>query len=108
MVRIQFSEHAINDRSDRIVKIATSMGFGNIIETIESENHYGPTRHCLTDTGVIIVKPAKEEKVITMYAISEGKLKNFYAQAAKSVPLYLLKVVRSNVKRYRDLVFENA
>ena len=74
MTRIVFSKHAIEDRTDRIVKIATAMGFGEVIEEFPSENYMGPTRHCLTNTGVIIVKPRDKEEVITMFAVSETKM----------------------------------
>ena len=104
MTRIVFSKHAIEDRTDRIVKIATAMGFGEVIEEFPSENYMGPTRHCLTNTGVIIVKPRDKEEVITMFAVSDTKMRNYYEKAAKAIPLYMIKVARQNKKRFLDLV----
>ena len=58
MKKVEFSNHALFDREERIVWIATEVGFGEVIDTIVI---YDEERNCrrveLTETGVAIIKP---------------------------------------------------
>ena len=66
MKKVEFSSHALFDREERIVWIATEVGFGQVVDTIQIydvERNY--RRIELTETGVAIIKAVEEEFVIT-------------------------------------------
>ena len=48
--------HLIEDRMDRVVFIATKVGFGEIVEEFYIEDNHGKHYECVTSTGVIIIK----------------------------------------------------
>ena len=51
--------HLIEDRMDRVVFIATKVGFGEIVEEFYIEDNHGKHYECVTSTGVIIsTRPA--------------------------------------------------
>lgn len=99
MKKVEFSNHALFDREERIVWIATEVGFGEVIDTIviydEERNH---RRVELTETGVAIIKAVDEEFVITMYCPTQRQLKNWYGTQG-AVPIHLWNVAKRNEKR---------
>ena len=99
VVKVEFSEHALEDREERIVWIATKVGFGNVVDTIVTHDaERGYRRVELTSTGVAIFKPMDKEIVITMYLLSMRKLIAFYG-GKDHVPIHLLNVVKRNEKK---------
>ena len=57
MTKTKFSKHALNDREDRIVWIATEIGFGQVLDTIQIYDVDRSYRRVeLTETGVAIIK----------------------------------------------------
>ncbi len=106
MIKIEFSEHAKADREERIIRIATTVGFGEVIECFPEHNKYGDTMHCLTDTGIIIVKDRQQTKVITMFPCSEAKLLAYWKIHRKSAPPTTIRKVIQNNQRKRKFLFE--
>ena len=99
MTKVKFSEHALEDREERIVWIATKVGFGEVIDTIVVYDvERGYRRVELTSTGVAVFKPMDKENVITMYLLSMRKLIAFYG-GKNYVPIHLLNVVKRNEKK---------
>ena len=99
MTKVKFSEHALEDREERIVWIATEVGFGEVVDTIVTYDvERGYRRVELTSTGVAIFKPMDKEIVITMYLLSMRKLIAFYG-GKNHVPIRLLNVVKRNEKK---------
>lgn len=75
MKKVEFSSHALFDREERIVWIATEVGFGEVVDTItiyDEERNY--RRVELTETGVAIIKAADKEFIITMYLPTQRQL----------------------------------
>ena len=99
MVKIHFSEHAQYDRQDRIVRIATSIGFGEVVHIFRRKNQYGYTRHCITSTGVVVIKDDKQETVITMFACTEKQLLGYYNNRKPPNAVYKA-VMRNSKKKY--------
>jgi hypothetical protein len=60
---MKMSKHAQFDRTDRLVYIATTVGFGEVIIRHEREDSV----ECITDTGVVMIKSLKEDFLITAY-----------------------------------------
>lgn len=87
-----FSEHLLHDRMDRMVKIATTIGFGVIIEEFEAVDKY----YCLTDTGVILIKSLDKTKVITAFPAHLDRIFALYKTANKFPPKTIIRIIRNN------------
>lgn len=99
MKKVQFSSHALFDREERIVWIATEVGFGEVVDTIQIHDEDRSYRRVeLTDTGVAIIKAVNEEFVITMYLPTQRQLIKWYG-SKNAVPIHLLNVAKRNEKR---------
>ena len=103
MTKIEFSEHATNDRTERIVRIATTIGFGEEIAQFNRHNKYGKTVHCLTSTGVVIIKDYTQSKIITMYAMTLAQMLTYYNKSR--APQVIYRAVVNNEKK-RKFLFE--
>ena len=99
MKKVEFSSHALFDREERIVWIATKVGFGEVVDTItiydEERNH---RRVELTETGVAVIKAVDKEFVITMYLPTQRQLVKWYG-SKNAVPIRLLNIAKRNEKR---------
>lgn len=74
---LKMSKHTKTDRLDRMVYIATTVGFGNIVlERVE-----GDKRECLTDTGVLLIKALQTDFLITAFIVSIDKANALYKSA---------------------------
>lgn len=99
MKQTKLSKHAKNDRPDRILWIATEIGFGQLVDTIQIYNvDRGYRKVELYETGVAVVKALDEELVITMYVPAQHQLIKWYGYK-NSVPIRLLNVAKRNEKR---------
>lgn len=90
--RHQISKHMREDRLDRAVFIATTIGYGKIIYERKAEER--DTISCLTDTGVMIVKNSAGV-IITMY------IANFQQMAYctyNNAPQWLINTIKKNEK----------
>ena len=99
MKKTKFTRHALEEREDRIVWIATEVGFGQVVDTIQIYDvERGYRRVELTETGVAIIKAVDEEVVITMYLPTQRQLVKWYG-SKNAVPIRLLNVAKRNEKR---------
>lgn len=85
------SYHIQNDRVDRITKIATTIGFGEIIK----ETTHKGADILLSDTGVIFVVSKVTKVIITIYP---GSVKEITAIYHGKMPQSLFKQVLRNEK----------
>jgi hypothetical protein len=101
MTKQEISRHIIQDRMERMVLIATTIGYGNIIREFVTDGKFGKIRQCITDTGVMILKECETDKVITLYAITIDRLIATYRAEAPNerIPQYLYKTVLNNQKK---------
>ena len=96
ITKITFSEHLLKDRMDRMVKIATTIGFGVIIEEFRATDKY----YCLTDTGVILIKSLDRAKVITAFPAHLDRIYALYKSVDKFPPKNIIRIIRNNeIKR---------
>jgi hypothetical protein len=99
MKKTKFSRHALEEREDRIVWIATEVGFGQVVDTIQIYNvDRGYRRVEFYETGVAVVKALDEELVITMYVPAQHQIIKWYGDK-NLVPIRLLNVAKRNEKR---------
>ena len=85
MELMKISEHGRIDRVERITRIITELGIGEIILTIE---HREMKRlECLTSTGVILIKSSTDNVVITAYVASIDRAVAMYkSQGIQHLP----------------------
>lgn len=99
MKKTKFSRHALEEREDRIVWIATEVGFGQVVDTIQIYDVERSYRRVeLTETGVAIIKAVDEDMVITMYLPTQRQLISWYGDK-NLIPIRLLNVAKRNEKR---------
>lgn len=89
--------HLIEDRMDRVVFIATKVGFGEIVEEFYIEDNHGKHYECVTSTGVIIVKDLSKKVVVTMFVGRMGQIKRLYGD--KEIPRNLKITIKRNEKK---------
>lgn len=99
MKQSKLSEHVVVDHPDRILWIATEIGFGQLIDTIQIYDvDRGYRRVELYETGVAVIKAVDEEFVITMYLPTQRQLIKWYGNK-NSVPIRLLNISKRNEKK---------
>ena len=105
-MRITLSHHLTADRLERMTAIATTIGFGKIVEEFEDDIYGEPTWHCLTDTGVLLVKSADKTKVITLYVATAHRISAYYYKKRnhQPAPAYLMRIAKNN-ERKRPYLF---
>lgn len=92
--RWKFSAHALNDRSDRIAYIATTVGFGTVIARRKVIDERGAVKRLLTDTGVVLVTDLTETTILTMWIADPTQVKSFYPEGQRNMAVLRL------VKKY--------
>ena len=65
---IKMSEHATNDRIERLTYIATEIGIGEPVLSYLDETTYRLV--ILTDTGVVVIENSYTEELVTAYVAS--------------------------------------
>lgn len=100
-LRIRFSNHALRERADRIIYIATTIGFGEVIARKVVEDERGKAIRLLTDTGVIIVTDLHEEYILTMWIANPTQVKDFYPDGVRNQAVLRL------VKKYMEKGYQD-
>lgn len=97
--RIQMTSHVIDDRLDRLTYIAMNVGFGNVI--LERIHEDSKKRDCFTDTGVLLIKDAYKEVLITAYIPDIDKVTAIYRNCGyATTPQEIVRLVKKNRKHY--------
>ena len=97
MERFIPTKHLTEDRMDRVVFIATTIGFGEIVEEFYIEDNHGKHYECVTSTGVIIIKDLSKKVIITMFVGRMAQVKRLYGD--REIPKNLKAVVKRNEKK---------
>lgn len=100
-LHIRFSNHALNERADRIVYIATTIGFGEVIARKLVVDERGKAMRLLTDTGVVIVTDPHEKCILTMWIADPTQVKDFYPDGIRNQAVLRL------VKKYMEKGYQN-
>lgn len=91
------TKHLTEDRMDRVVFIATTIGFGEIVEEFYIEDNHGKHYECVTSTGVIIIKDLSKKVIITMFVGRMAQVKRLYGD--REIPKNLKAIVKRNEKK---------
>ena len=88
------SKHLLDDRFDRVMHIATTVGFGEIAYKKPLQKADGWA--VLTTTGVLLVTDKHDSFIITMYLVTITQLLAIFKG---DVPCELKKVVKENMRK---------
>lgn len=97
MAKEKFSKHFVQDRADRYVTIASKVGFGTVLYSINRTSSDGREVIMeLTTTGVVFVR-AMDRTIITMYCATIPIAKGYFN--IDKLPRELLFAICTNQKR---------
>lgn len=101
MLNAILSPHALNDRVDRLAYIHNTVGFG---DKVEAEWFDGNKVLQLTDTGVVMVKGATDDMLVTAYIATLAQAIRIYYNGLglKTLPRWLYKKVTRNQQFYKE------
>ena len=97
MMKMEMTKHATNDRIDRMVYIAQTIGFGEKI-VCEGFRRDKGTRQCITENGILIVKMPYEEKMVTAYIPTLEQAGMIYKSAGLRMPDWIVRKIKKNQK----------
>lgn len=93
-MKITMTKHVVNDRMERMMYIAQNIGWGEILVEVQSSND---TRMCLTSTGVVLIKPLYEERLVTAYVANINDVTWLYRSiGCTRVPSFMFTKVQKN------------
>lgn len=87
------SKHLLEDRADRLMSIATTVGFGEIIYKRKLEHKSAWA--VFTNTGVMLITDIHDSFIVTMYLPA---VKQVTAIFNGNIPQDLYKILRKNEK----------
>lgn len=97
--KTKMTKHFREERLHRAVFIGMTIGFGDVVhEHMVFDEQRGYRLHCVTNTGVDIIKDPASKAVITAYIMTVSQLKKLFDNEG-DIPLSLLSVVRRNEKQ---------
>lgn len=88
------SKHLLEDRSDRLISIATTVGFGEI--TYKRKLAKGIGWAVFTDTGVMLVTDIHDSFIVTMYLVSMKQASSIFNG---EIPVDLFEIIKRNQKK---------
>lgn len=97
-MKIQMTQHVLNDRMERMLYIAEHIGWGEVIMEVENT---ATTCMCLTSTGVMLVKNLGHDTLITAYLPNHNDLMYMCkALGYNRIPIIVENKMRKNHKHY--------
>lgn len=104
MITMTMSNHAINDRLDRLASCIELLGMSKFI--LEVKSHKDPTAvMCLTSTGIIFILNKDTRKVVTGFMATPERVYALYKNAGyEKVPSKIYNRVLKNCSRYSYLL----
>lgn len=97
-MKMQMTQHVLNDRMERMLYIAEHVGWGEVIMEVENT---ATTCMCLTSTGVVLVKNLHRDTLITAYLPNRNDLIYICrALGYNRIPTIVENKMRKNHKHY--------
>jgi len=83
-----------NSRNDRLAFIQKEIGIGKPVKTFKWDKGHpnGPELHTITDTGIIIIRNALTNKLVTTLIARPGQIKRYYDKLKTEVPEFIMKL----------------
>lgn len=100
MEKTKFSKHAINDRMDRLMLIATTFGWGEEVISVQED---GKTL-IVTDTGIMIIKSLDRKTLVTAYPANLLKVSALYhTYYGTDIPCWLVRIILRNTHKLKGI-----
>ena len=86
------------ERVDRNEFIKNEIGIGNPIRTFKWDKKHpnGPELHTITDTGIIIVRNERTNKLVTTLIARPGQIYRYYANENDVPPKFLMDIAQEH------------
>lgn len=101
------SNHYKNKRYKREKFIEKRLyGNGKVIDSfiVDRGHKDGPEKHCITDTGLIIVYNALSQKLVTKLIARPQQIKRYYKDVGRKAPRWLLDLANwHNTLHYNEI-----
>lgn len=102
MMKIELTQHARNDRLDRLSAILTVMDLGEIV--LETADNHEDGIAMLTSTGIVLIKSRSTGKLITGYMATPKQARGLYHSAGiERMPKEMKFRVEKNNEKYSFL-----
>ena len=87
------------ERKERTDFIISQIGMGNPIRTFKWDKGHpnGPELHTITDTGIIIVRNERTNKLVTTLIARPGQIYRYYINENEIPPRYLLDIAQQHM-----------
>lgn len=95
-IKGQPTQHAGEDRLDRITQIAMTIGFGQVVKEKMKDGKW----YQITDTGVLVVRTGNREAIITMWTATMKQVSEIYGD--ERIPETLKNRMRANRKKFPE------
>jgi hypothetical protein len=103
--KTRMTKHFQEDRINRAVYIGLYVGYGDIVHKRLVKDEHGVRMHCVTNTGVDIIKDPAEKAVVTAYVLTPTQLKRLFNSEGE-IPLSLMATVKSNTRQEHHIKSE--
>lgn len=102
---IIMTTHCRADRLERLVAIATTIGFGDVV--LEVPTLDGLKKEVLLDSGALLIMDKDEKVLVTALVPSISRVTALYNSAGiKHIPQSVYNKVVKNQKKYKDFIME--
>lgn len=105
---LNMSQHAINDRMDRLVSCIQAVGVGEIVFACKSNRtKYTDSLvvNCVTSTGLVLIVDITHNRLITGYLGTVPRVMGLYKSSGlERMPDWLFKILRKNEKKFSFLL----
>lgn len=103
-MEVNLTYHARVERIDRLAAIIECLSVGKIILEVYDKRHKGSIL-CLTSTGIVLVKSAKDGRIVTGYMANMDQLHAmYYSIGQRHIPPRIFNRVSKNVQLYSFLL----
>ena len=88
------------ERKSRNDFIKDKIGIGNHVRTFKWDKGHpnGPELHTITDTGIIIVRNERTNKLVTTLIARPGQIYRYYINEGEVPPKYLMDIAEEHTK----------
>ncbi len=88
-----------NDRKERNDFITNQIGMGNPVKTFRWDKGHpnGPELHTITDTGIIIVRNERTNKLVTTLIARPGQIYRYYINEGLKPPKYIMNIAQEHM-----------
>lgn len=90
-----------DERRSRNDFIKDVIGIGNVVDTFKWDKGHpnGPELHSITDTGIIIVRNERTNKLVTTLIARPGQIYRYYSTNGLKAPQHLMDIAQEHMNK---------